>query len=77
MGLQQIRYEVAEGIATITLDRPEQMNTFTNRMVHELIDAFGFGDPSWRDFVWDIIGTSAAITLSVSIDFGVRAAKGK
>jgi len=37
---QQIRYAVDEGIATITLDRPERMNAYTERMMLELIDAF-------------------------------------
>jgi enoyl-CoA hydratase/carnithine racemase len=37
---QHIAYEVADGAATITLDRPDQLNAFTNRMVHELLDAF-------------------------------------
>ena len=42
-----------------------------------LLDAMGLGDPSWKDFLWDVIGTSIAVTVAVSIDFGVRAAKGK
>jgi enoyl-CoA hydratase/carnithine racemase len=37
---QTIRYEVSEGILTITLHRPEQMNAFTPQMANELIDAF-------------------------------------
>ena len=37
---QQIKYDVAEGIATITLNRPEKMNAFTRVMMQELIDAF-------------------------------------
>jgi enoyl-CoA hydratase/carnithine racemase len=36
----QIRYEVADHIATITLNRPDQLNAFTNTMMRELIDAF-------------------------------------
>ena len=43
----------------------------------EVLDAMGLGDPSWKDFLWDVIGTSLAVTVAVSIDFGVRAAKGK
>lgn len=35
-----IDYGVADGIATITLDRPEHMNAFTVRMCLEMIDAF-------------------------------------
>jgi enoyl-CoA hydratase/carnithine racemase len=36
----QIVYAVADGIATITLNRPDQLNAFTGTMMHELIDAF-------------------------------------
>lgn len=40
MEYTQIIYEVADRIATITLNRPEQLNAFTGTMMHELIDAF-------------------------------------
>lgn len=36
----QIRYEVDENIATITLHRPEVLNAFTVTMMHELLDAY-------------------------------------
>ncbi len=36
----EIIYDVADSIATITLNRPAQLNAFTNRMMHEIIDAF-------------------------------------
>lgn len=40
MEYTEILYEVADGIATITLHRPERMNAFTGTMMYELIDAF-------------------------------------
>src|SRR5215217_107172 len=40
MEYTQIIYEVDEGIATITLNRPEQLNAFTGTMMREMIDAF-------------------------------------
>jgi len=40
MSYETIRYEVADGIATITLSRPEKMNALTSQMRIELIDAF-------------------------------------
>ena len=40
MDYTQIVYEVADHIATITLNRPDQLNAFTNTMMRELIDAF-------------------------------------
>jgi enoyl-CoA hydratase/carnithine racemase len=41
---QEIAYEVAEGVLTITLDRPDRLNAFTVRMHQELIDAFDQAD---------------------------------
>lgn len=41
---EQIAYEVEDGIATITLDRPEQMNAYTMRMHEELINALDRAD---------------------------------
>lgn len=35
----QIRYDVDDRIATITLDRPDKMNAFTGTMMHELLVA--------------------------------------
>lgn len=43
----------------------------------EVVDSLGFGTPSWKDLLWDVIGTGLAITVSVSIDFGVRSAHGR
>lgn len=41
---EQIRYEVAGRVATITLDRPERLNAFTHQMAAELIGAFDRAD---------------------------------
>ena len=53
----QIRYEVDEGIATLTLDRPAKMNAFTNVMMDEMIDAFDRSDAD--DAVRAVIVTGA------------------
>ena len=37
---EQIMYEVADNVATFTLNRPDQLNAFTTTMMRELIDAF-------------------------------------
>jgi len=37
---QEIIYDVADSIATITLNRPAQLNAFTGRMMYEMISAF-------------------------------------
>jgi enoyl-CoA hydratase/carnithine racemase len=40
MDYTQIRYDVSEHVATITLHRPDQLNAFTGTMMRETIDAF-------------------------------------
>jgi enoyl-CoA hydratase/carnithine racemase len=39
MDYAQIAYDVQDGIATITLDRPDRLNAFTERMAEELLHA--------------------------------------
>lgn len=53
----QISYEVDGGVATITLQRPEQLNAFTNTMMRELIAAFDLSDAD--DAVRAVIVTGA------------------
>jgi naphthoate synthase len=40
MDLTDTRYQVEDGLAWITIDRPERMNAFRARTVDELIDSF-------------------------------------
>ncbi len=40
MDYTQITYSVDDHVATITLNRPEQLNAFTGTMMREIIDAF-------------------------------------
>ena len=44
MAYEEIIYEVSEQIATITLNRPDKLNSFTNRMLKEIIAAFDESD---------------------------------
>ena len=46
MTFSEIEYGVADGIATITLDRPERLNAFTYVMRGELIEAFDRPTPT-------------------------------
>ncbi|WP_432262149.1 crotonase/enoyl-CoA hydratase family protein [Cupriavidus sp. TMH.W2] len=41
---ETLRYAVEDGVATITLHRPDQLNAFTAQMMHELIAAFDATD---------------------------------
>ena len=44
MDYEQIRYDVRDGILTITLNRPDKLNAFTGRMLSELLDAMDRAD---------------------------------
>ena len=44
MNFTQIRYAVANGIATVTLNRPDKLNAFTQTMMLELVAAFDAAD---------------------------------
>ena len=34
----------------------------------EIADAYGLGDPSWKDFTWDLIGTATGLGIAYVID---------
>src|SRR3954471_17493771 len=44
MDFTEIRYEAADGVLTITLNRPDRLNAFTPTMMNELIAAFDRAD---------------------------------
>jgi enoyl-CoA hydratase/carnithine racemase len=44
LDFKEIRYEVADGVLTITLNRPDRLNAFTGTMMQELIAAFDASD---------------------------------
>ena len=44
MAFETILVDVADGILTITLNRPDRMNAFTTTMMHEMVAAFDRAD---------------------------------
>src|SRR6478752_5716288 len=42
----------------------------------ELWDLAGHGDPSFRDFTWDVLGTAAGVALAVGVDALISNGKG-
>lgn len=63
---ETIRYDVADGIATITLHRPEKMNAFNFQMADELIAAFEATDAD--DNVRAVIVTGAGKAFCAGAD---------
>src|SRR5712672_3504971 len=72
MAYEQIIYEVAENIATITLNRPEKLNAFTGIMMNEMIDAFRKADAD--DNVRAIIVTGSGRAFCAGADVSGGAA---
>src|SRR3954452_807248 len=54
---ETILYDVSEGIATITLNRPDKLNAFTGQMMRDMIAAFDATDAD--DAVRVVIVTGA------------------
>ena len=63
MPYETIKYEVAEQILTITLNRPDKLNAFNGVMQQELIDAFDAADND--DNIRAVIVTGKAASLAV------------
>ncbi|MFI6322514.1 enoyl-CoA hydratase-related protein [Nonomuraea sp. NPDC050556] len=68
MGFSHIAYSVADGVATITLNRPERLNAFTFTMRGELIEAFDLVDAD--DDVRVVVVTGAGRAFCAGADLG-------
>ena len=68
MTYEDIRYDVRDAVLTITLHRPDRLNAFTTRMMHELIGAFDQADAD--DAVRAIIVTGAGRAFCAGADLG-------
>lgn len=66
MDYRQIRYESGDGIATITLDRPDRLNAFTPRMLRELLHALDRAEAD--DGVRAVIFTGAGRAFCAGAD---------
>jgi enoyl-CoA hydratase/carnithine racemase len=64
--LTEVGYAVADGVATITLDRPEQRNAFTGTMADELVEVAGAADAD--DDVRVVLVTGAGRDFCVGAD---------
>jgi enoyl-CoA hydratase/carnithine racemase len=68
MEFTQIRYDVADSVLTITLDRPDRLNAFTAVMRDELIAAFDAADAD--DDVRAVVVTGAGRAFCAGADLG-------
>jgi enoyl-CoA hydratase/carnithine racemase len=65
---ETVRYDVAEGVATITLNRPDRLNAVDARMIEELLAAVDRADAD--DAVRVVIVTGAGRAFCAGADLG-------
>jgi enoyl-CoA hydratase/carnithine racemase len=65
---ESLLYAVDDGVATITLNRPEKLNAFTAQMRDELIAAFDLTDAD--DAVRAVVVTGAGRAFCAGADLG-------
>ena len=62
------------GASALVLDRPWQRAvaggafSLTLGAGKELYDLSGHGDPSWKDFTWDVLGTAVGLGIALLVD---------
>lgn len=66
MAFEDILLDISDGIATITLNRPDKMNAFTGRMMYEIIEALDITDTD--DEVKVVIFTGAGRAFCAGAD---------
>ena len=66
MNYEQILYNVKDRILTITLNRPNQLNAYTDRMMTELVDALSRADAD--DEIRAVIVTGAGRAFCAGMD---------
>jgi len=72
MAYEALLYDAADGILTLTLNRPDKLNAFTDTMAHELMDAFDRADAD--DSVRAVIVTGAGRAFCAGADLSAGAA---
>lgn len=70
MELEQITTEVADGVLTITLNRPERLNAWTERMARELHEAFDRADADDEVRVVIVTGAGRAFCAGADLERG-------
>ena len=65
---ETIKLEIADGVATMTLNRPDRMNAFTDQMVRDMIA--GFDETDANDDVRAVIVTGEGRAFCAGADLG-------
>jgi len=68
MSFETITYEVSERVATITFNRPDQLNAVSPLMVGELQEAYDLAEQD--DQVWTIVVTGSGRAFCAGADVG-------
>ncbi|RMF20925.1 MAG: enoyl-CoA hydratase [Deltaproteobacteria bacterium] len=72
MELRETKYAVENGVAVVTLSRPERMNAFTTRMMEELVELFARA--SEDDAVRAVVVTGDGRAFCAGADLGAGGA---
>jgi enoyl-CoA hydratase/carnithine racemase len=68
MAFETLRYDVADGVATLTLNRPDRLNAVNSTVIRELVEAFDRADGD--DDVRAVIVTGAGRAFCAGADLG-------
>ena len=68
MAFETLLYDVADGVATLTLNRPDRLNAVTSTSIRELVEAFDRADAD--DGVRAVIVTGAGRAFCAGADLG-------
>jgi len=77
MNYNTLLYAVADGIATLTLHRPEKLNAFTSEMMHELLDALDAVDADDAVRALIVTGEGRAFCAGADLSSGAAAFNAK
>jgi enoyl-CoA hydratase/carnithine racemase len=72
MAFTEIKYDVADKIATITLSRPEKLNAFTGVMMAEMIEAFDKADADDNVRVVIVTGEGRGFCAGADLSAGAK-----
>lgn len=72
MAFQELRYEVEDGVLTVTLDRPAKLNALTRTMLGELLDALEQADADDAIRVVIVTGAGRAFCAGADLSAGAR-----